>query len=244
MGNMMHRFFRASAVALVVVVAGCGGGGGDDDDDESTYNAAAAWQALATPQTATRLNVTGPDSEGDTWTFVQADLPAGPSVYPRTGIAGFRNEQSGVVAITGFETLTFLGETYYTAPGQVIGFRYPESPENCEDVVTTQPPTAARVGDSGPLYTSTEYSDCTPGSTSVAGRTTATWSIKSINNTPYFCTLEQNRDPSGADLGSLETCVQVATDGSVGPAARLNSTEPGTPPFTVNLTGTIGPVVP
>jgi hypothetical protein len=231
----MKRILGVSGLVLAGLLSACGGGGGGDDSDDPTYNAAAAWQALATPQATLSFRVTGVDSDGDTWIIDNTSTPVGPSTYQRTGVTGFKTLDRAVVAITGFPTETFDSETYYTAPGQIVGFRYLDSPDTCEDVVTTQPPTAARVGDSGPLYTSTEYSSCDLNAGTVDGTTTSTWSIKSISNTPYFCSLEQVRNASNVVLGTVEFCVQVATNGAIGPLVRYTITQP--PDFSLVATG-------
>jgi hypothetical protein len=236
----MNRSVCASALIAAALISGCGGGGGGGSDD-TTYNARAAWQALATPQSALAIGVTGVASTNDAWIIDLTSVPAGTSTYPRNNTAASSTDDRAVIQV-GADTTSSDSTTYYTAPGQVIGVRYfgdGPDPDTCEDVVTTLPPTAASVGDSGPLYTSTEYSSCDLNAGTVLATTTATWSVKSLGSqaTTYFCYLEQYRDPSNVPDGSAETCVQVATNGSLGRLVRVTINDPGPPPFSLVATG-------
>lgn len=228
----MNRSVCASALVAAVLIGGCGGGGGSDGP---TYNAAAAWQALVAPAGVRTIGASGRGSDNVNYVLAQRFTGAGLRTYPRTPTTATRTDVLTTVSY-GTTIETADSEIFYIGAGQIIGFRYLDVTATCADVVTTLPPNSARVGDFGPLYTSTEYSNCTPGNTTVVERTTATWSITSISGAPYFCYRDQAREqPSNADAGSEEICIQVAQDGSLGVPVRITLTVP--PDFSLVATG-------
>lgn len=231
----MNRSVCASVLGAAALISGCGGGGGSDD---TTYNAAAAWQALVAPPGVRVIQARGRGSDGIIYTVTQRYTPVAstptPTVYLRGPTPASRTDLG--VTVVGNTTSVDVIETYYNGAGQIIGFTYNDSPTpTCADVDTTLPPTAARVGSSGGLYTSTRFSNCTPGNTNRIERATGTWSITSINGTPFFCSGATSRNAStNAVLGSDETCVEVATDGSLGARVRITINEPS---FSLVATG-------
>jgi hypothetical protein len=181
------------------------------------------------------IGASGRGSDNVNYVLAQRFTPAGSSPYPRTNTTASRTDLLTTVS-DGTTIETGDTEIFYRGAGQIIGFRYADAIATCADVVTTLPPNSARVGDFGPLYTSTEYSNCAPGNTTVVERTTATWSITSISGAPFFCYRDQAREqPSNADAGTEELCIQVAQDGSLGVPVRITLTVP--PNFSLVATG-------
>jgi len=216
----MNRSARASALVAAVLISGCGGGGGSD---EPTYNAAAAWQALVAPPGVRDLIANG-SSGAVNYRLQLTFTPLGTAVFPRGSVNSNRTDVRTQITANNV-TDSSITEFYYTGAGQVIGAR---DPDTCSTVVTTLPPTAARLGDSGALETQTDFATCSTADTTVVSRNTSRWEIRSIESRPFFCYRVTYQNASGTSTGEAEeTCVQVATDGALLQAVQITLQDSG-----------------
>jgi len=210
----MNRSVHASALVAAALIGGCGGGGGSDG---TTYNAAAAWQALVAPQGVRDLIANG-SSGAINYRLQLTFTPLGATVFPRGFVNSNRtNVRTQITANT--VTDSSITELYYTGAGQVIGAL---DPDTCSTVVTTLPPTSARLGDSGALETQTDFATCNTADTTVVSRNTSRWEIRSIDGRPFFCYRVAYQNAAGTSTGETEeTCIQVAADGSLLQAVQI-----------------------
>lgn len=229
----MNRSMGWTVTGLLSLLAACGGGGGGKNDSPAfaePFNVAVAWQNALTTQ---RSYSASASVSGNTISLdVQVD-PQAASAYPRTGAAASRVDQTATGRVNGGSAVTDHVALYYSGSANLIGAVSDDG--TCADVTTSLPlPTAADTGDSGALYSATEYADCSGGA-ATGNTTTATWSLQSSQGVNYFCVKTDDRDSIGTLVTRTDECVEVLPDGSLGTHVRVTIDIPGDP--TLVLTG-------
>lgn len=218
----MNTTWRAACgLALTTLMAGCGGGGSGSD---TPYAVATAWNDLIAPSAVRTILASGRGSDGNDYEFELRLTPLGDSAYPKSGAAAQRTDQRISVGVNGDAPVVALQSLYYTGAAQLIGASADDG--SCSDIVTTLPPASARIGDSGALYSATDYGSCASGDTTVTSRSSARWSLDDIGGTVYFCVNYSYRDASNNPEGTESDCIEVNPDGSFGTRVRIELSLP------------------
>lgn len=198
---------RVTAAAMPFLLAACGDGG---DAPPQVYNLdAAITQAFAA---ALQINnLTGQDPLGNTYTLSLQLTPGADAVFE--GALRKTVQQTVTVSdgsTTEQETVTMY---YVTGPFGQVG-AIDSLGSYSVAVRTGDLPTAATVGDSGPLSNDTAYSDSSKGN--VLGTAVTTWSLEPASEHSAFACTQSVLQTVGSSLTLAQTtCFQIDSAGTV-----------------------------
>ena len=231
----MRPVRRLVLLAAAAALAACGGGGGNSGQNPfvpptDDYNALAAWENLLTRPAGWITQ--GTASDGLAYELRLSVAPVGNASFPLTGTAANRADFGSSLRRGGAILAGGVTELYYTDALLVLGARsstsVPVVAEACDQATAAAlPPAAAKVGASGPLYTTTELSGCLAGA-GVIGSTEARWAIEFHAGIVYFCIDATSTDLlTPPNVATEKDCVEISTGGTIGPRARISLTLPG-----------------
>jgi hypothetical protein len=159
---------------------------------------------------------------------VAADAP-----FPLNGATRFVTNLRSTLSGNGVLLGTGLTEVFFDDDWLVRGLRVsstsqepggtPSTSTTCDEVTASElPPTAAKVGDSGPLYVATIRESCTAGA-AATGTSTATWFIGFEAGIVFFCIETEDAGLGANPVVTSETdCIEIGTDGTLGTRARVD----------------------
>jgi hypothetical protein len=226
-------------VALATaVLSACGGGGGDAGSGApppapaptpaTSIDAAAAWRNFVT--TPNTWVVSGVGSDNVSYVISITLTPGSTQVFPLNGTSYATTTANVATRIGGIDIPTTSNISYFNPTTYVLaGTRNIDAnnPATCSDTTaSTVPPTSAAIGTSGALHTFNDRNGCLPASPS-EGTSTTTWSVESETGITYFCLNTTSRNLNGVVEATEQDCVQSATDGTLGPKARISLTQAG-----------------
>lgn len=203
------RRLAAPLLALTALLGGCGGGGGDSATSEATYNLdAAISRALQAGVAFTGL--TGSLS-GVSFTLAMSYTPQADATFE----GALRRVVRETVTITGGgQSQTTVARQFFSTGPYVAQGAIDD--DGTYTVLTSAGnlPTAARVGDSGPLHTGTEYVDATK--STVTGTTRMTWSLDADTATTALACLRSVETSTGDPQPITGAqCLRINTAGEV-----------------------------
>lgn len=225
---------RFAGAALLATLAACGGGGDAGTtpapSPNTTFAVAAAYHQVLT--TNHSWTVSGRASDGHTYQISLTLQPTGNGTFALTGAASTTQLQTATITLDGVPLSTATSTNYFDASTDASIGSVVSSDGSCSRTDSNTPlPTSARVGDSGNLDTSTDFSACTGGAP-VESMTTTTWSLELDGSVPLLCTNESSLDVGSTTPLIGNTCFEIGSDGSVLGRARLVINDP-TGPFTL-----------
>jgi hypothetical protein len=206
-----RRVAWASRPGLLIIAAalmsGCGGGGNSGPDTSTAdFPVAGAVSAYAT--VSHQFNLAG-SLDGVAFTMRYTYTPDAASVFEgraaSTAMEAVTMNANGMLAAQSTSRLYFALSPYveYGSVSDDGGYMVFNQTANL--------PTTAKVGQSGPLGTATEYVNSTK--TQIDGTTTASWSLDADTaSTALFCI---NQVMSGGMSGTGAQCYRLDTAGQV-----------------------------
>ncbi len=223
-----------AALALYCLLAACGGGGDDPGPPPPTgdYDARAAWSDFLDGTPGRTASGTGNDNH--LYTLRLGAVPVAGSAYPVTATPANRADVVSRLSIDNVVAGNGVTQFYYDDNLNLLGSQDdfavtapPVTTTTCDQATTAAvPPTAAKVGQSGPLATSNILDACVAGAT-VIGTSTLTWSVEFENGIVYFCINADDVD-SGSGVRTLEKdCFETDPAGTLGQRARFSLRAPG-----------------
>lgn len=206
--------------AATTLLAACGGGSDDDDGlpSNTTFNVRAGMHQLLT--VGGSWTVAGRGNDDLDYQLRLSYAPGVPGIFPLDNQVYDRATQS-LTLWQGREVFEpAVQEIFHNAAtGAIVGARL----DNVACSLSTQlgaPPTAARVGDSGPFLRSTEYADCN--GTTVDGTSETRWSVEMNRGRPYYCLTQRDNTTY-----LVIQCIEAAgTEGRLGSRARVRLEAP------------------
>ena len=213
------------AAVLAVSLASSGGGGGGDSTTapaSSTPQATAptgdfavgvAWATLLT--SGGLWSASGAGSDGASYTF---DISA--SHVGSGTLAGAAVDRSNIAVVTKRTGTTVssavTGIVFSPATRETLRTTYSNSDCGIPSASST-PPSAAKIGASGPLFQTDDYYQC---GFLPAGYTTATWSLEWTGRVPVLC-INTNAINRAGQTTFQAICVEVTQAGKLGATSRL-----------------------
>jgi hypothetical protein len=200
----------AAAVPLLLVACGGGGDGGGAEAPATVYNLdAAVTQAFAAPLQIDGL--TARDAQGNVYTLSLHQTPGADALFE----GALRKTALQTITVTAGSTSSTENATFYYVTGPFAEVGAIDSAGGYSvSVHTGDLPTAARVGDSGPLSNDTAYTDSSKAT--VAATAVTSWSLEAdTDSTAFACTkaVMQMTDPPAT--ASQTTCLRIDTAGKV-----------------------------
>lgn len=196
-----------AAVVPLLLLAACGSG---DDAPAQVYNLdAAITQAMAAP-----LQITGlaaKDGQGNAYTLALHFTPGADMVFE--GAVRKTSQQTVTVAFGSMSETESTTMYYMTGPFGQIGATDSTGGYSVS-VRTGDLPTAARVGESGPLSNDTVYTDSGKGT--VAATAVTSWSLEPDSDTTAFaCTTSVMQMTAPPETASQTICFRIDSAGNV-----------------------------
>ena len=213
--------------ASCLLLAGCGGGGGGDDDAgapaDTVYNVAAAnHNFLNVPQS---WATTGTASNVE-FTFGVATLAMIDGVFKLTGQSSARVTQTVSFGATGVTPESSSVIAYFNKTSDALIGAYDSQDDSCTRVDSNGAlPTTARIGNSGPLSTSSTLNGCTSGS-AVTATDVTTWWLETDQGVVLVCQNSVVSTVGSSSPDTLNLCIETAPDGTLGKRARFSITSP------------------
>jgi hypothetical protein len=216
-----HSRRWALALIIGIVLAACGGGGHDDSPPIS-YEIKRAWVQLFAATSSWTMTGSGPNAQSFTLTVAFEGMPEAP--FPVNGVTA-RRMQETITVDSGGQSQSD-SQVIYLDPA-TFGFVGLESAGFCSVATsnTALPDTASR-GSSGPLFVVSDLDGCAS-TAAVVGTTTGTWSLEVDGVVTLLCWNLSAKDATGAPSGSMSTCAEIGTNGSLGTKARFIVKVPG-----------------
>lgn len=219
----MHRLSSklpaVLAASLAALLGGCGGG----YTPPPAYDALATYKAfLSAPRT---LTLNGTASNGAALTLTWTVTPVGAAVFPLTNAAGQRIDSS--IVIRNGATVLASGSQQAYLGSDFSGLGSVRSNGSCSQSGTGALPTAAPLGQSGSLGTSTIYQTCSL-SAAKEGTIDGTWSIEEIKQLIYVCSNTRLNNNAGALVSTESDCIEIAPGGGFGSRAMITTNVSGT----------------
>jgi hypothetical protein len=215
---MKTRLLALSApiASIVLVLSSCGGGdggGGSDGPVPSTLAFPVAAAVSAYVQTSQSFTLNGTDNvTSNTYTFTHSSTPGSASTFEsqpaQTAAVSVVLKRNGVTISTGSGT-----EYFQVNPYKPLG-RISTSGEYEVATSWTALPTTAMVGQTGPAWSSTEYTNSSK--TTVESTDVVTWSLEADTaNTAWLCLNFSTTFTSG-DPNFIEAdCYRIDGSGNV-----------------------------
>jgi hypothetical protein len=247
----MNRSLRVSIWALAGFLTACGGGGGGGGDGGGTpapapgapappapapgapappspdsFDVGAAWRNFLT--TSNNWSVAGEADNGSNYTVDLTTTPGNPATF--SGITYATTTTTALLALEGLpigrtDSVTYFDADTYVAAG-TSNIVNAES-ETCSAAVSSDmPPSAAEVGDSGPLQTLEDLDGCETNSAQT-GTTVTTWSLEEEAGATFFCLNTVARELDDTVEFTESDCFEVDQDGTLGDKARITLEQPG-----------------
>ena len=213
----------AAAAALAALLTACGGGSDDDAGQpaNTTYNPRAAFQQLL--GTGGSWTVQGTGNDNLNYQITLGYSPAGSGVFVMDGRTYDTANQTLTLRQSGSASGSVSQTLYHSLSTTTVGGTRTSDNECSVAVMTGSLPTAARVGDNGPLFRLTDYEGCV-GSTAV-GVTDVTWSVERNAGRAYYCLTTRYVTAGGLEI----ECVEAnGTGGLLGNRARVRIEAPVT----------------
>lgn len=223
MSQLIRLSRLAAAATLTALLAACGGGSDDDAGEpaNTTYNARAAFQQLLGSGGSWTVSGTGNDNLS--YQITLSYVPTGSGVFVMDGRSYDTATQTLTLRQSGSSSGSVSQTIYHTLSTATVGGTRTSDDECSVAVMTGSLPTAARVGDSGPLFRLTDYEGCA-GSTAVAV-SDVTWSVERNGGRAYYCLTTRFVTSGGLEI----ECVEAnGTGGLLGTRARVRLEAPVT----------------
>lgn len=221
MSQLIRLSRLAAAAALSALLAACGGGSDDDAGEPATttYNARAAFQQLLGTGGSWTVSGTGNDSRS--YQITLSYTPSGSSLFVMDGLVYDTATQTLTLRQSGSSSDSVTQTIYHNLSTATVAGTRTTDDECSVAVATGSLPTAARVGDSGPLFRLTDYEGCV-GSTAV-GVSDVTWSVERNAGRAYYCLTTRYVTAGGLEI----ECVEAnGTGGLLGNRARVRLEAP------------------
>lgn len=207
------RAGRVLALAMPMVFAACGGGGGDGSpDNPNSYDLNAAMtRAYANGASFTGLTATA--ANGAVITMGLTLTAAADAMFE--GALRKVSLQTITISAPGVGTETTGATEYYgTNPFRAYG-SIDDAGTYGVATATGNLPTAARVGDAGPLSTQVYYADASKATLTVTA--TSTWEVQSdgTDSTAWACSKTLAREVGSATDMLQTLCFRINTAGDV-----------------------------
>lgn len=212
-----------AAAALSALLVACGGGSDSDAGDPATttYNARAAFQQLL--GSGGSWTVTGTGNDNLAYQITLSYTPTGSGLFVMDGRTYDTATQTLTLRQSGSSSGSVSQTIYHTLSTATVGGTRTTDDECSVAVMTGSLPTAARVGDSGPLFRLTDYEGCA-GSTAV-GVSDVTWSVERNGGRAYYCLTTRFVTAGGLEI----ECVEAnGAAGLLGSRARVRIEAPVT----------------
>lgn len=196
-------------------LAACGGGGSDAPASPAAATTAATFplDAAYTKVMTTGVSLNGTAVDGaDTYTMSMSVTPAADEAFEgavsKKSIQSLTMKKNGAVLVA-----TTISSYFSINPFTTKGASYSDGTYAVQTSTTGNFPTAAKVGDSGPLGTLTLYTNASK--TTVQTTTQNTWTLEADTASAAFgCTNSILRNAAGTQTGTAAGCFKFDTNGN------------------------------